>query len=76
MDLNIGLYLQRSEGPIRKSEVLVRKSDILVRTSNQKGIKVEDSFIALVTPFSTLLKQKQILLKSVINLLIYKRNTL
>ena len=27
MGLNIGLYLQRSEGPIRKSEVLVRTSD-------------------------------------------------
>jgi hypothetical protein len=56
MGLNIGLYLQRSEGPIQKSKVLVRKSKILVRTSNQEGIKVEDSPIALVTPPSTLLK--------------------
>ena len=49
MGLNIGLYLRRSEGPIRKSEVLVRKSDVLVRTSDQDGTKVEDSPIALVT---------------------------
>jgi hypothetical protein len=48
MGLNIGLYLRRSEGPIRKSEVLVRKSDVLVRTSDQDGTKVEDSPIALV----------------------------
>ena len=58
MGLNIGLYLRRSEGPIRKSKVLVRKSDVLVRTSDQertKGIclckqetRVEDSPIALV----------------------------
>jgi hypothetical protein len=48
MGFNIGLYLQRSEGPIWKSEVLVRKSDVLVQTSNQNGIKVEDSPIALV----------------------------
>jgi hypothetical protein len=48
MGLNIGLYLQRSEGLIWKSKVLVRKSDVLVRTSNQDGIKVEDSPIALI----------------------------
>jgi hypothetical protein len=48
MGLNIGLYLRRSEGPIRKSEVLVRKSEVLVRTSDQEGTKVEDSPIALV----------------------------
>ena len=86
MGLNISLYLRRSERPIRKSEVLVRKSDVLVRTSYQeetKGIclykqetRVEDSPIALVTPPNTPLKQKQILPKSVLNLLIYKRNTL
>ena len=46
MGLNIGLYLQRSEGPIqkpevlvRKSEVLVRKSEVLVWTFNQEGTK-------------------------------------
>ena len=39
MGLNIGLYLRRSEGPIRKSKVLVRKSDVLVRTSNQEETK-------------------------------------
>ena len=49
MGLNIGLYLRRSEGPIRKSEVLVRKSDVLVRISDQDGTKVEDSPIALVS---------------------------
>jgi hypothetical protein len=86
MGLNIGLYLRRSEGPIRKSEVLVRKSEVLVWTSDQEETKgiclckqethVEDSPIALVTPPSTPPKQKQILPKSVLNLLIYKRNTL
>ena len=86
MGLNIGLYLRRSEGPIRKSKVLVRKSEVLVWTSDQEETKgiclykqephVEDSPIALVTPPSILLKQKQILPKSVLNLLIYKRNTL
>ena len=64
--LNIGLYLQRSEGPIRKSEVLVRKSDVLVRTSDQERTKgiclykqemhIEDSLRALITPLSALLK--------------------
>ena len=58
MGLNIGLYLRRSKGPIRKSEVLVRKSEVLVWTSDQEEIKgiclykqetrVEDSPIALV----------------------------
>ena len=58
MGLNIGLYLRRSEGPIRKSEVLVRKSEVLVWTSDQEETKgiclckqethVEDSPIALV----------------------------
>ena len=86
MGLNIGLYLRRSEGPIRKSEVLVRKSEVLVWTSDQEETKgiclckqethVEDSPIALIIPLSTPPKQKQILLKSVLNLLIYKRNTL
>ena len=86
MGLNIGLYLRRSEGLIRKSKVLVRKSEVLVWTSDQEEIKgiclckqethVEDSPIALVIPPSTPLKQKQILPKSVLNLLIYKRNTL
>ena len=86
MGLNIGLYLRRSEVLVRKSEVLVRKSKVLVQTSDQEGTKgiclckqethVEDSPIALVTPLSILLKQKQILPKLVLNLLIYKRNTL
>ena len=86
MGLNIGLYLRRSKGLIRKSKVLIQKSDILVRTSDQEGTKgiclykqemyIEDSPRALITPFSALLKQKQILPKSVLNLLIYKRNTL
>ena len=58
MGLNIGLYLRRSEGPIRKSEVLVRKSEVLVWTSDQEETKgiclckqethVEDSPIALI----------------------------
>ena len=33
MGLNIGLYLQRSEGPIQKPKVLVQKSKVLVRKS-------------------------------------------
>jgi hypothetical protein len=41
MGFNIGLYLQRSKG-------LVRKSEVLVWTFNQEGIKVEDSPIALI----------------------------
>ena len=78
MGLNIGLYLRRSEVLVRKSEVLVRKSD----REGTKGIclykqetHVEDSHRALVTPPSAPPKQKQILPKSVLNLLIYKRNT-
>ena len=86
MGLNIGLYLRRSEGPIRKSKVLVRKSEVLVWTSDQEETKgiclykqemyMEDFTRAIVTPPSALLKQKQILSKLVLNLLIYKRNTL
>ena len=58
MGLNIGLYLQRSEGPIQKSKILVQKSEVLVWTFDQEETQgiclykqethVKDSPIALV----------------------------
>ena len=42
----------------------------------KQAMNVEDSPRTIITPPNTLLKQKQIFPKSVLNLIIYKRNTL
>ena len=69
--LYIGLYLGVISGCLRTSSKKEPKGICLCK----QATNVEDSSRTIVTPPSTLPKQKQILPKLVLNLIIYKRNT-